>query len=67
MCPAVCCSTCSFFVTAYGDVLSASRALKAGAVEFLMKPVQKHELPKAIEQALKHDRAQRVARAEFSA
>ena len=55
------------FVTAYGDVPSASRALKAGAIEFLMKPVQKHELLTAIEQALKHDRAERVARAEFSA
>jgi RNA polymerase sigma factor (sigma-70 family) len=55
------------FVTAYGDVPSASRALKAGAIEFLTKPVQKHELLKAIEQALKHDRAQRVAHAEFSA
>jgi len=32
-----------------------------------MKPVQKHELLKAIEQALQHDRAQRVVRAEFSA
>jgi len=55
------------FITAYGDVPSASRALKAGAIEFLMKPVQKRELLKAIEQALTHDRAQRVARAEFSA
>jgi FixJ family two-component response regulator len=55
------------FVTAYGDVPSASRALKAGAIEFLTKPVQKHELLTAIDQALKHDRAQRVAQAEFSA
>jgi FixJ family two-component response regulator len=55
------------FVTAYGDVPSASRALRAGAIDFLMKPVQKHELLKAIEQALQHDRAQRVVRAEFSA
>jgi FixJ family two-component response regulator len=55
------------FVTAYGDVPSASRALRAGAIEFLMKPVQKHELLTAIEQALQHDRVQRVVRAEFLA
>jgi CheY-like chemotaxis protein len=54
------------FVTAYGDVPSASRALRAGAIEFLMKPVQKHELLTAIEQALQHDRANGSCGLNFS-
>jgi len=44
----------------------ASRALKAGAVEFLMKPFQKDELLAAIEQALERDRSGRVALAELA-
>lgn len=36
------------FITAHGDVPMASRALKAGAVEFLMKPFQKNDLLAAI-------------------
>jgi FixJ family two-component response regulator len=54
------------FITAHGDVPMASRALKAGAVEFLMKPFQKNELLAAIHQALERDRAQRVEHAEFA-
>jgi len=54
------------FITAHGDVPMASRALKAGAVEFLMKPFQKNELLAAIHQALERDRAQRVEQAEFA-
>jgi len=54
------------FITAHGDVPMASRALKAGAVEFLMKPFQKDELLAAIEQALERDRSGRVALAELA-
>ncbi len=36
------------FITAHGDVPMTSRAMKAGAVEFLMKPFQKDELLSAI-------------------
>lgn len=53
------------FITAHGDVPMASRALKAGAVEFLMKPFQKNDLLAAINQALDRDRTQRVEQAEF--
>jgi FixJ family two-component response regulator len=53
------------FITAHGNVPMASRALKAGAVEFLMKPFQKSELLAAIHQALQRDRAQRVEEAEL--
>ena len=55
------------FVTAHGDVPIASRALRAGAVEFLLKPVQKGELLAAIEQALQRDRMQRAEQADFVA
>ncbi len=45
------------FITAYGDVPTAVRAVKAGAVEFLTKPFQKHELLAAVYRALDVDRA----------
>lgn len=54
------------FITAHGDVPMASRALRAGAVEFLMKPFQKDELLSAIHQALERDRVQRAQRKEMS-
>ena len=54
------------FITAHGNVPMASRALRAGAVEFLMKPFQKDELLAAIHQALDRDRAQRVEQGELA-
>jgi FixJ family two-component response regulator len=54
------------FITAHGDVPTASRALRAGAVEFLMKPFQKDELLAAINQALERDQTQRVQHAELT-
>lgn len=54
------------FITAHGNVPMASRALRAGAVEFLMKPFQKDELLAAIHQALERDRSERVENAEFT-
>ena len=44
-----------------------SRAMKAGAVDFLTKPFQKQELLTAINQALDRDRAARRAESEISA
>lgn len=55
------------FITAHGDVPMASRALRAGAVEFLMKPFQKGELLGAINQALERDRVRRSQDEELSA
>jgi len=55
------------FITAHGNVPMASRALKAGAVEFLMKPFQKDELLGAISQALERDRVRRSQDEELSA
>jgi FixJ family two-component response regulator len=54
------------FITAHGDVPTASRALRAGAVEFLMKPFQKDELLAAINQALERDRTQKTRLAELT-
>jgi FixJ family two-component response regulator len=51
------------FITAHGDIPMTSRAMKAGAIEFLPKPFQKKELLAAIQQALDRDRAEREARA----
>jgi len=55
------------FITAHGDVPMTSRAMKAGAVDFLTKPFQKQELLTAINQALDRDRAARRAESEISA
>src|SRR5271169_3020858 len=54
------------FVTAHGDIPMTSRAMKAGAIEFLPKPFQKQELLEAIHQALDRDRAMRTEEAGLS-
>jgi FixJ family two-component response regulator len=54
------------FVTAHGDVRMTSRAMRAGAVEFLTKPFQKDEFLSAIHQALDRDRARRREQEETS-
>lgn len=54
------------FVTAHGDIPMTSRAMKAGAIEFLPKPFQKQELLDAIYQALDRDRATREEEAGLS-
>jgi FixJ family two-component response regulator len=52
------------FITAHGDVPMASRALKAGAIEFLLKPFQKDDLLAAIHHGLERDRIEREVQAE---
>ena len=42
----------TIIVTAYGDVAMAVRAMKAGAVDFLQKPVSRHELLDCVGRAL---------------
>ena len=54
------------FLSGYGDVSSAVRAIKAGAVDFLTKPVKREVLLKAIEQALVRDSEIRILRAQLS-
>jgi len=48
-------------MTAHGDMPMVRKALKAGALEFLIKPFQDEELLHAVEQAFALDRAQRRA------
>jgi FixJ family two-component response regulator len=52
------------FMTAQGDVASSVRAMKAGAVDFLLKPFDGAKLFAAVETALQRSRALRLARAE---
>jgi FixJ family two-component response regulator len=54
------------FITAHGDVPMTSRAMKAGAVEFLLKPFQKEDLLAAIHHALERDRVARLHDAELA-
>src|SRR4029450_4365641 len=50
------------FLTGRGDVSSSVRAMKAGAVDFLTKPVEPAALLKAVEAALERDRSPRARR-----
>jgi FixJ family two-component response regulator len=47
------------FLTGYGDIPMTVQAMKAGAVEFLTKPVRDQTLLDAVNRALATDRAQR--------
>lgn len=50
------------FLTGYADVQTTVRAMKAGAEDFLTKPVSSEELLAAVEHALAHQRATRGQR-----
>lgn len=52
------------FLTGYADVAASVQAMKAGAVDFLTKPVEREALFEALQRALARDAAQRAARAE---
>jgi FixJ family two-component response regulator len=54
------------FITGHGDVPMSVRAMKSGAVEFLMKPFRTQELLDAIQQALDQDRKLRQGRLEIA-
>lgn len=51
------------FMTAHGDIPMVCKVMKAGAVEFLIKPFQKEELLRAVEQAFAADRVRRAEEA----
>jgi FixJ family two-component response regulator len=53
------------FITGHGDVPTSVRAMKAGAVEFLMKPFSDQDLLDAIQQAIKRDRFSRQEQAQM--
>lgn len=46
------------FITGHGDIPMSVRAMKAGAVEFLTKPIREQDLLDAISQAVALDRGQ---------
>ena len=52
------------FMTGVGDVAMAAQAMKAGAVTFLCKPVERAELVAAVREALAYDAAVRARQQE---
>ena len=50
------------FLTGYGDVRTTVQTIKAGAEDFLVKPVSSEQLLRAVEQALAHHEAARNAK-----
>ena len=55
------------FITGYGDVPMTVKAMKAGAVEFLTKPIDTDELLTAIDQALERSRSALALESEMRA
>jgi FixJ family two-component response regulator len=53
------------FISAYGDIHSSVRAMKAGAIDFLSRPFGAQELLRAIEAGIASDQAARQKRAEL--
>jgi len=53
------------FITGHGDVPTTVRAMKAGAVEFLTKPLSDADLLEAVQHAIQRDRADRQQRAQL--
>ena len=47
------------FLTGHGDIPMSVRAMKAGAVEFLTKPIREQDLLDAVQAALDRDRSTR--------
>ena len=47
------------FMTGHGDIPMSVRAMKAGAVDFLIKPFRDQDLLDAVQQAIEHDRERR--------
>jgi RNA polymerase sigma factor (sigma-70 family) len=52
------------FVTGHGTVPASVRAMKEGALDFLQKPVDEHELLDGIQRALRRSRDARAEQAE---
>jgi FixJ family two-component response regulator len=54
------------FVTGHGDIPMSVKAMKSGAVEFLTKPLKRHALLDAIQQALAGDSVRRQEQADLA-
>lgn len=53
------------FLTGHGDIPASVKAMKAGAVEFLTKPVDERDLLNAIQEAIERDRRAREQHADL--
>ena len=53
------------FLSGHADIRATTRAMQAGAIDFLYKPVQPKELLEAIGKALARDAENRVAREQL--
>ena len=53
------------FLTGHGNIPASVQAMKAGAVEFLTKPFDEHDLLQAIQEAVERDRRTRQQHAEM--
>jgi FixJ family two-component response regulator len=53
------------FLSGHGDIQATTRAMQAGAIDFLYKPVHPKELLDAIGKALARDAENRVAREQL--
>ena len=53
------------FITGHGDIPMSVRAIKAGAVDFLTKPLKEADLMRVIHAALAQDRIDRLRRADL--
>ena len=54
------------FVTGHGDIPMSVKAMKSGAVEFLTKPLKRHALLDAVQQALARDSVRRKEQADIA-
>ena len=54
------------FISGHGDIPASVQAMKAGAVDFLIKPFDQKQLHAAVRVAIDKDRRARAARAERS-
>ncbi|TCR68739.1 response regulator transcription factor [Bosea sp. BK604] len=52
------------FMTGHGDVPMSVRAMKAGALDFLIKPFRDQDMLDAVSQALERDRIRRAAQGQ---
>ena len=52
------------FLTGHGNIPTSVQAMKAGAVEFLTKPVDEQDLLRAIQEAIERDRRMREEHAD---
>jgi FixJ family two-component response regulator len=53
------------FLTGHGNIPASVQAMKAGAVEFLTKPLDEQKLLQAVREAIQRDRRTRQQRAEI--